>query len=224
MRFCFGLIGCWVLCLAAAAGAGLDEFSGRVTWVVRADRRTGRLVRVALVSPAGQSSPARDAHIARSVEDAAREHQIDPLLVHSVIQAESSYNPFAVSPKGAQGLMQLMPSTARRFGVRNSFNSAENIEGGVRYLRYLLDLFRDEKLAMAAYNAGEQAVIRYQGIPPYAETRNYVRAVSRSYATAKQAAGASAAAPQEPVRTAGPVYRPIEQFIDEQGNTVIRTR
>jgi soluble lytic murein transglycosylase-like protein len=224
MRFCFGLIGCWALWLAAASGAGMDGLSGRVTWVVRADRRTGRLVRVAVVSPAGQFSPARDARIAQTVEEAARQHQLDPLLVHSVIQAESGYNPFAVSPKGAQGLMQLMPSTARRFGVRNSFNSAENIEGGVRYLRYLLDLFRDEKLAVAAYNAGEEAVIRHQGIPPYAETRNYVRTVSRDYATARQAADAGAAAPREPVRTIGPVYRPIEQFIDEQGNIVIRTR
>jgi len=145
------------------------------------------------------------------------------LLVHSVIQAESNYNPLAVSPKGAQGLMQLMPSTARRFGVANSFNFAENIEGGVRYLRYLLTLFGDQKLAVAAYNAGEEAVIRHGGVPPYAETRNYVRAVSKNYAIARQAA-AGAVASAEPVKTAEPAYRPIEQFVDEQGNIVIRTR
>ena len=71
--------------------------------------------------------------------------ELDPLLVHSVIQAESNYNPFALSPKGAQGLMQLMPSTARRFGVTNSFNIADNVQGGVRYLRYLLDMFGDHE-------------------------------------------------------------------------------
>ncbi len=119
--------------------------------------------------------------------------------------------------------MQLMPSTARRFGVRNSFNFAENIEGGVRYLRYLLTLFGDQKLAVAAYNAGEEAVIRHGGVPPYAETRNYVRVVSRNYASARQAAAGAASSP-EPVKTAEPVYRPIEQFVDEQGNIIIRTR
>ena len=209
--------------LAAAAGAGVGELPDRATWVVRADRRTGRLVRTLVSRPSEQVRPAGDARIAKVVEESARQHELDPLLVHSVIQAESNYNPLAISPKGAQGLMQLMPSTARRFGVRNSFNFAENIEGGVRYLRYLLTLFGDQKLAVAAYNAGEQAVIRHGGVPPYAETRNYVRVVSRNYSTARQAAAGAASSP-EPVKTAEPVYRPIEQFVDEQGNIIIRTR
>lgn len=207
----------------AAAGAGVGELPGRATWVVRADRRTGRLVRALVATPGEQVRSAGDTRIAEVVEESARQHALDPLLVHSVIQAESNYNPLAVSPKGAQGLMQLMPATARRFGVRNSFNFAENIEGGVRYLRYLLTLFGDEKLAMAAYNAGEEAVIRHGGVPPYTETRNYVRTVSRNYATARQAATGAASIP-EAVRTAQPVYRPIEQFVDEQGNIFIRTR
>jgi soluble lytic murein transglycosylase-like protein len=209
--------------MAAAAGAGLGELPDQATWVVRADRRTGRLVRTLV---AQQSEPVRlagDTRIAKVVEESARLHELDPLLVHSVIQAESNYDPLAISPKGAQGLMQLMPSTARRFGVRNSFNFAENIEGGVRYLRYLLTHFGDQNLAVAAYNAGEEAVIRHGGVPPYAETRNYVRAVSRNYSTARQAATAAASIP-EPVKTAEPVYRPIEQFVDEQGNIIIRTR
>ena len=118
--------------------------------------------------------------------------------------------------------MQLMPSTARRFGVRNSFNFAENIEGGVRYLRYLLDLFEDEKLAVAAYNAGEEAVIRYGGVPPYAETQNYVRAVSRQLR--QRQAGCRRRPPSRNRAKPEPVYRPIEQFVDEQGNIFIRTR
>ena len=232
MRFCFGLVGCGAFALAAAAGAGLAEPPQRVTSVVRADRRTGRLVRAVVVRPAGQSRPgepsavtlAGDTRLARAVEETAKQHELDPLLVHSVIQAESNYNPLAVSPKGAQGLMQLMPSTARRFGVTNSFNFAENIEGGARYLRHLLDLFRDEKLAVAAYNAGEEAVIRHGGVPPYAETRNYVRAVSANYTAARQAAAARVAAKQEPVSRPEPLYRPVERFIDRQGNIIVRTR
>jgi soluble lytic murein transglycosylase-like protein len=223
MRFCLGLLLCWLFSLAAVAGAGLGELPDQATWVVRTDRRTGRLVRTLVARPGGQVHPAGDTRIAKVVEESAKQHELDPLLVHSVIQAESNYNPLAVSPKGAQGLMQLMPSTARRFGVTNSFSVAENIEGGVRYLRYLLTLFGDEKLAVAAYNAGEEAVIRHGGVPPYAETRNYVRAVSKNYAAAKQAA-ASTALTTEPVKTTEPVYRPIEQFVDDQGNIVIRTR
>ena len=209
--------------LAAVAVAGVGELPDRATWVVRADRRTGRLVRTLVARPSEQVRPTGDTRIARAVEESARQHELDPLLVHSVIQAESNYNALAISPKGAQGLMQLMPSTARRFGVRNSFNFAENIEGGVRYLRYLLTLFGDQKLAVAAYNAGEEAVIRHGGVPPYAETQNYVRVVSKNYTAARQA-GTGAALSPEPVRTAEPLYRPIEQFVDEQGNIIIRTR
>ncbi len=86
--------------------------------------------------------------------------------MHSVIRAESNYNPAAVSPKGAQGLMQLIPSTARRFGVTDTFDAAENIEGGVRYLRFLLDYYHDDYTkSIAAYNAGEAAVDKYKGVP-----------------------------------------------------------
>jgi soluble lytic murein transglycosylase-like protein len=141
-----------------------------------------------------------------------------------VIQAESNYDAFAVSPTGAQGMMQLMPATARRFGVTNSFDFAQNIEGGVRYLRYLIDLFQDEKLAVAAYNAGENAVMRYGGVPPYAETKNYVRTVTGSYAGARQAAVRNAPAKPEPPPKPVPEYREIEQFVDAQGNLSLRTR
>ncbi len=102
-------------------------------------------------------------------------------LVHSVILAESNYNTAAVSPKGAQGIMQLIPSTARRFGVSNAFDAADNIQGGVRYLRFLLDYYHgDYTKSIAAYNAGEAAVDKYDGVPPYAETQGYVRSVAKN--------------------------------------------
>jgi soluble lytic murein transglycosylase-like protein len=112
-------------------------------------------------------------------------------LIHSVIKVESNYDPFAVSPKGAQGLMQLIPATARRFGVSNSFNPAENIQGGSKYLKYLLDLYSGNyALALAAYNAGEAAVARYGSVPPFPETQNYLILVARQLQEAKKAEAA----------------------------------
>jgi soluble lytic murein transglycosylase-like protein len=110
------------------------------------------------------------------VEEAAQTYRIDAALLYAVISAESGYNPAAVSRKGAAGLMQLMPETARRYGVENSFDPAQNIRGGAQYLGYLLQLFgNNTELALAAYNAGENAVIRHgYSIPPYRETLGYV--------------------------------------------------
>ncbi len=113
----------------------------------------------------------------------ARRYQLSPGLIHAVIRAESAYNPSAVSAAGAQGLMQLMPGTAARYGVSDSFNPVENVRAGAAYLRDLLDLFdQDLKLALAGYNAGEGAVIRYgRTIPPYSETQGYVSKVLEYY-------------------------------------------
>lgn len=109
------------------------------------------------------------------IRDAANRYRIDSALIKAVIHAESDFVPYAVSPKGALGLMQLMPATARRHGVWRVFDPRENVEGGVRYLRWLLDRYAGNvHLALAAYNAGEGAVDRYGGIPPYRETRNYL--------------------------------------------------
>jgi soluble lytic murein transglycosylase-like protein len=109
------------------------------------------------------------------IRDAADRHAVAPALVESVIRVESNFQPRAVSRKGARGLMQLMPETAARLGVRNIFDAQENIEAGVRHLRYLMDRYQgNTSLALAAYNAGVDAVARYGGIPPYAETRAYV--------------------------------------------------
>jgi hypothetical protein len=113
---------------------------------------------------------------------AAEKYKIDYALVKAVIKAESNFNPLAVSRVGARGLMQLMPRTAHAMQVNDSFHPEENIEGGVRYLRYLLNLFKGElPLALAAYNAGEKTVAKYKGIPPYPETRTYIRRVLQFY-------------------------------------------
>jgi hypothetical protein len=110
----------------------------------------------------------------------ARRHRMDEALVRAVIEVESRYDAFAVSPRGAMGLMQLMPKTAQRFSVRNAFDPIENIDGGVRYLGELLERYDGHlHLALAAYNAGEEAVDRFGGIPPYRETQHYVGKVLR---------------------------------------------
>lgn len=112
----------------------------------------------------------------------ADKHQLDPKLLHAIIRAESAYDPLAVSHAGAVGLMQLMPATARRFGVTNRRDPAQSIEGGARYLKTLLKQFRSKDLAIAAYNAGEGAVQKYGNrIPPYKETRTYVKRVLQNY-------------------------------------------
>jgi len=112
------------------------------------------------------------------INSCASEFGVDKSLVKAVIQAESGYNPNAVSSKGAAGLMQLMPGTAQDLRVADSFNPSDNIRGGVRYLRFLLDTFKGNvTLALAAYNAGLARVAKYGGVPPYDETRNYVSKV-----------------------------------------------
>ncbi|OGL00014.1 MAG: hypothetical protein A3D33_05195 [Candidatus Rokubacteria bacterium RIFCSPHIGHO2_02_FULL_73_26] len=119
---------------------------------------------------------------AREIREVASRHGVPEKLVAAVIRAESSFNPHAVSPKGAQGLMQLMPATASMLGVHDSFDPRQNIEGGVRHLRGLIDRFGNNlPLALAAYNAGERAVSTHRGIPPYTETREYVERVLRFY-------------------------------------------
>lgn len=118
----------------------------------------------------------------RAVVRAAAQQQLHPALLLAVMKAESSFNPLVVSRAGAVGLMQLVPETAMRHGVRNLYDTDENIAGGARHLRYLLDRFHgNTRLALAAYNAGERKVDRYRKIPPYHETRQYVRRVLSYY-------------------------------------------
>jgi len=119
---------------------------------------------------------------AAEIRDASERYGVPERLVQAVIRVESAFNPHAVSVKGAQGLMQLMPQTASMLGVRNSFDPQQNIDGGVRHLRGLIDRFgNDLPMALAAYNAGEKAVVAYRGIPPFAETRDYVTRVLYHY-------------------------------------------
>ncbi len=131
------------------------------------------------------------------VQSSGERHGLDPDLIHSVIRAESAGNPRAVSVKGAIGLMQLMPDTARTLNVSDVFDPAQNVEAGTRYLRRLLDAYKsDLALALAAYNAGPEKVAAYRGIPPYRETRSYVSRVIRAFNQKKMASGTSALAPQ----------------------------
>jgi soluble lytic murein transglycosylase-like protein len=118
----------------------------------------------------------------RAVTRAAEQHHVHPALLFAVMKAESSFNPIVVSKAGAVGLMQLVPETAMRHGVQNLYDTNENVTGGARHLRYLLDRFHgNTRLALAAYNAGERKVDRYKQIPPYKETRHYVQRVLSYY-------------------------------------------
>jgi soluble lytic murein transglycosylase-like protein len=117
------------------------------------------------------------------IVESGRRNSVDPLLLYSIMHQESSFKPGAMSYKGARGLMQLMPFTASRFGVTNIWDPKQNIEGGARYMRFLLNLFNgDVRLALAGYNAGEGAVMKYGNqVPPYSETREYVRRIGNRY-------------------------------------------
>jgi soluble lytic murein transglycosylase-like protein len=136
---------------------------------------------------------------------------VDPELIRAIIRVESAYDTKAVSNKGAMGLMQLVPATAQRFGVADPFDPKQNLEGGVNYLKYLLDHFGgDLDLSLAAYNAGEHTVQRSGGIPAIPETQNYVRKINKLYQPADVATTAKAT-PREPPAT------PITRFVDNYG-------
>ena len=189
------LAAAFVAAIAASPQARADIFSftderGVVhfTNIPGLDRRYKLIRREAgsAVPRSGQAWMPSEADIRRFssiIDVAAKSHGIEPELVQAVITAESGFNPNAISRAGASGLMQLMPDTARRYGVQNIFDPVENIHGGVRYLRDLLAMFKgDMRLALAGYNAGENAVIRAgNNIPPYAETQNYVPKVIQYY-------------------------------------------
>jgi hypothetical protein len=161
--------------------------------------------------PARSRSSLPPEEVDRLVQQAATHSQVDPKLIHAIIQTESEYNPNAVSNKGAMGLMQLIPATAQRFGVENPFDPKQNIEGGVSYLRHLLDLFGgDLTLSLAAYNAGENSVLRSGGVPNFSETKSYVRKVSNLYGSPTVPDGGEQK-PKEPPKA--PIYR----YVDARG-------
>lgn len=192
-------IGLGLLLLAPSIleAGGMSQGSPRVRrYEVREDAETGRLTRVTSLvrrskQTSGGSAGAAGSTVVQGrtvvdidflVQKAGLRHNVDTDLIHAVIRQESNYDVFAVSVKGACGLMQLMPGTALRFGVKDIFDPAENVEGGVKYLRHLMDRYEGDRIrALAAYNAGEGAVDRYGGVPPYRETEDYVDRVRRWY-------------------------------------------
>lgn len=169
--------------------------------------------------PSSRKEPRSRTEIRTAIQESSERHDVDPLLVESMVKVESNFDASAVSHKGAQGLMQLIPATARRYGVRNVFDAKENIEGGVKYLKYLLELYGDSRLALAAYNAGEGAVARFGGVPPYAETRNYVYEVGRRYGQARREKAASA------LQASKPAPKPtIREYRDTEGRVHLELR
>ncbi|HEV8039390.1 MAG TPA: lytic transglycosylase domain-containing protein [Bryobacteraceae bacterium] len=233
MRFCSELVlGTVVLATVILPGANGESAlqnspAPRAVSVVRSDARTGRLVRSVVVKAKLADSDSSGTDVRSMVEETAKNHDVSPFLVDSVIQVESNYNPYATSSKGAQGLMQLMPATARRFGVTNSFDAKQNIEGGVRYLKFLQDTFKDDRLAIAAYNAGEGAVSKYGDVPPYPETKSYVDKVGARYSKTKKRAEELSSAAAKAADEAKPVEeetRHLVQYLDSEGRLHLATR
>jgi len=198
MALALSVVAFWVAPAAAPAPARAEVIvvvndKGRPVYINEEDAELRRAARsgganaaLSLMEKRKQSMPGIEEHI----NGMAKQHNVDPALVRAVIEVESAWNPRAVSHKGAQGLMQLMPATASKYGVRNVFDPKQNVSGGVRHLRFLLDLFdNDTRLALAAYNAGENAVTRHNGVPPYSETRAYIRRLETLYGTLKSAVG-----------------------------------
>jgi soluble lytic murein transglycosylase-like protein len=153
-------------------------------------------------TPPKSSVPLNSVRLNEVVNSASAAYHLDPDLVNSVIHAESGFNAHAISPKGARGLMQLMPGTADMLGVTDSFDPAANVTGGSRYLRQLLELYKfDLVKALAAYNAGPQRVEQYNGVPPYRETRKYVARIVHEYNTKKTAQEKEARLKQAPSKS-----------------------
>ena len=167
------------------------------TPVVEAKRQPKRLLRLTSlpISPSLAGFTTGNSDVDNFIVESGKRNSVDPLLLYSIMHQESSFKARAMSHKGARGLMQLMPPTAARFGVRNIWDPKQNIEGGARYMRFLLDLFEgDVRLALAGYNAGEGAVMKYgYKVPPYSETQEYVRRISKRYGLIRDPEAAASA-------------------------------
>ena len=166
----------------AYVGEPMVERKPRCTYESRYDAYAIATIPGSVWEPDINTDTPERKQIASWVRLLAPDYGLDPNLILAIIQTESNFNPRARSPKNAQGLMQLIPSTAARFGVRNTADPVQNLHGGMAYVRWLLSFFQgDLRLALAGYNAGERAVEKYLGVPPYHETKNYIRKVIRAY-------------------------------------------
>lgn len=213
-----GLLACILLGCARPASAQIaslvDESGKRV--YVNAEPPASKPGSARNSAPAGHRGISGTPQMPREelerlVHETAERHQVDPVLVRAVIEAESNWNPQATSSKGAQGLMQLVPGTADDLGVKDAFDPGQNLDGGVRYLKMLLEKYDgDLERALAAYNAGPSAVERAGGVPNYRETRHYVQKVTDSYFRPGSGRGADAFS-----RTRG-IYRTV----DDKGRLV----
>ncbi|HEY1658225.1 MAG TPA: lytic transglycosylase domain-containing protein [Candidatus Sulfotelmatobacter sp.] len=158
---------------ARSAAAEVSQYIGR---------ESRQAVNARIMAANANGAVASSVDVETAIVEAAARHNVDPNLVRAVIKVESNFNPNAVSRKGAMGLMQLMPSTARQLNVKNPFDPEQNVDAGVRQLKQLLESYHgDVKLTLAAYNAGAGAVARNSGVPHYAETQNYVRRITNLY-------------------------------------------
>lgn len=224
-----GLVSALALTASAVSARPQDQIAlvhnaqGSAVYVNRAEAAPSVPDSAGLAWTAGVRNPT----VHKLISQTARSLAVDPDLVEAVVQVESGYDARARSPKGALGLMQLMPATAARFGVANPFDAAQNIRGGVTYLGHLLKQFNgDVPLSLAAYNAGEGAVLRERGIPPFPETRDYVRKVAALYPSSAQTSEPRAGQPSAFLdqthdralradNAARPV--PIYRYMDTQG-------
>lgn len=216
-----------------AAGSAVAQRLGGVV-IFTAPDGTRQVVNVPAGHPAAGAVPdgllERRVQLWPAVQEAARTHGLDPNLVDLVIRMESGYNPRALSSRGARGVMQLMPETATLYGVRNVYDPFQNIRGGVRYLSDLLQRFNsDLRLALAAYNAGPQAVEKHGGVPPFDETRAYVRNILAAYqgdpGTAKLTGGFGRPVhPPRPVELVVGSSRPVISNTRRPGEATITRR
>src|ERR1700685_1724579 len=174
---------------ARSAAAEVNQYVGR---------ESNQSANAKIVAANFSNTLTTGADIDSAIEQAAARHNVDPNLVRAVVKVESNFNPNALSRKGAMGLMQLMPSTARQLNVKNPFDPEQNVDAGVRHLKQLLESYGgDIKLTLAAYNAGAGAVARSSGVPHYAETQNYVRRITKLY---NSGSNVGPVASPEPVR------------------------
>ncbi len=220
--------------VAGTASAAAQQNAGVV--IFTAPDGTKRILTVPKAQSAAearvpQAPETRRANLWNMVQETSNRHGLDPKLVDLVIRMESGYHPYVVSPKGAQGVMQLMPYTASLYGVKNAFDPVENISGGVRYLKDLLARYNsDLSLALAAYNAGPGAVDKHGGVPPYQETRKYVSAILNAYqgvtppVTLTGGFGRPAHPPARPVNMVERNGQPVVSNVTRVGEAPVQRR